>query len=1036
MTKKYLSSEKLSLVNVIDDKKNNKFFVSKASKQSFINKVLKLKSFNLVKEYENIFNYIKNNNIKYKTSLLKPIISDVKLDDNLKNNKITEVINIPFTSYKNKGTDYFINKTLNKVIEINKRKPNNIIKVSINFKNRDDLNNDSIINEQSKNINDKSQTKPIIFWLFMIDSQQSRLTNYFNNKKNRVYNIKIKIDSYSRITGYSLADHYRKIQSFKDNGLNLLCVPSAIKSFFEYKKQSSSSIKLIKRYESIIKKLESNDYNKPYSINDLDALAQYLNVSFKITDGINDDIYINKSSFNRNCITLLNNKYNHLELLSENIQEIKENEVNELLKKLNHYTKINNKVYTKDTTYIVKPSNFSIQFNEIKEKYLNSNYIKSNSSEAEYINNYCMSIHSIINPKLYDEYKELIINNDLTEDERNKEMEDYINPEIGDIKEDNNLDCNDDIINKIENEYFKELDIVKAYYNLTNNSEYGVPSNALIYYNDEYSKDIMTHIKNGFVGYYTLNITSQNEKIKYIFNELNNIVLTTPQVMTLINNNIDFDILSCLIAPSINFKFPEETLNRDSENAPRNYAKITGIMMKHEITSNTYIKTDEPEKLIKIINNQNKNIDLSINNDVINITKHKNQTLRHIGFFIHSFVSSQIINLILENDINNILGVKVDSIIIRKNSSMNFDSNIFTFKNSNINNLFNCQDDYTHSYILNKPYINNCTPCIFGDNQQIKNKMVILRGKGGAGKSSDIKNNFSDPDTICYASLAWARGVDFSKDYKCDISSLNRLIGEVNNRKCDKLIKNPFSKIEVIDELTLVNDSVIKHRIKELNEKGKILFIIGDVNDDGFNYQCSLNSSFVDGFKMFNPNDYNCQFIDYTTNYRFDEELNIKLDRLREFMEINKNENNKNELVYDYVLNNFSECIYHKSMINFNRGDMGISAYQESKRNFVYTNYYLEQGAEPRYYVNKTIYNKNIIKSHCSYEKPYHNNYEVRLFESVHSSQGKTCPINNQLLIIIEKNFDYQLLYTALSRARNLKQIKLITGFKTEKGEN
>ena len=89
----------------------------------------------------------------------------------------------------------------------------------------------------------------------------------------------------------------------------------------------------------------------------------------------------------------------------------------------------------------------------------------------------------------------------------------------------------------------------------------------------------------------------------------------------------------------------------------------------------------------------------------------------------------------------------------------------------------------------------------------------------------------------------------------------------------------------------------------------------------------------------------------------------------------------------------------------------------------------MSKGAEPVYYNTKTIIDKNIIRGDFSYDKPKHNNYETKLFNTVHACQGTTVPINSNLLIIIESNFDYQLWYTSLSRAKSLKQIKIITGF-------
>jgi 5S rRNA maturation endonuclease (ribonuclease M5) len=231
----------------------------------------------------------------------------------------------------------------------------------------------------------------------------------------------------------------------------------------------------------------------------------------------------------------------------------------------------------------------------------------------------------------------------------------------------------------------------------------------------------------------------------------------------------------------------------------------------------------------------------------------------------------------------------------------------------------------------------------------------------------------------------------------------------------------------VLDESTMISSTTISRIIYEFPDKR--IIIIGDIDSNGFNYQCSLSDSLVKGFKHFNPKYFNCQSITYTKNYRFDEELNNKLDKLRHFMKTNKDTPNKEQLLSDHVSNEFSSCFVDKSQINFKDGDMGISALQESKFDFAYSNYFISKGATPIYYNNQTKFNQNIIKSNFSYNKPTHNSYEVRLFETVHACQGKTVPINNNLLIIIESTFDFQLWYTSLSRARTLSQIKIITGF-------
>ena len=59
-------------------------------------------------------------------------------------------------------------------------------------------------------------------------------------------------------------------------------------------------------------------------------------------------------------------------------------------------------------------------------------------------------------------------------------------------------------------------------------------------------------------------------------------------------------------------------------------------------------------------------------------------------------------------------------------------------------------------------------------------------------------------------------------------------------------------------------------------------------------------------------------------------------------------------------------------------------------------------------------------------EIPSHSNYEMKLFKTIHSFQGRELKKEQKIIIYIDKYFDYNLFYTAISRARNLKQIYII----------
>jgi hypothetical protein len=55
--------------------------------------------------------------------------------------------------------------------------------------------------------------------------------------------------------------------------------------------------------------------------------------------------------------------------------------------------------------------------------------------------------------------------------------------------------------------------------------------------------------------------------------------------------------------------------------------------------------------------------------------------------------------------------------------------------------------------------------------------------------------------------------------------------------------------------------------------------------------------------------------------------------------------------------------------------------------------------------------------------KPDHNNYLETRFRTIHSYQGLQLTHDNNIIICMDNLFDYNLIYTALSRARRVNQI-------------
>ena len=206
-----------------------------------------------------------------------------------------------------------------------------------------------------------------------------------------------------------------------------------------------------------------------------------------------------------------------------------------------------------------------------------------------------------------------------------------------------------------------------------------------------------------------------------------------------------------------------------------------------------------------------------------------------------------------------------------------------------------------------------------------------------------------------------------------------------------------------------------------LGFKNCFIFLLGDVDEDGTKYQCSINDN------IYKPN-VNTQYIKFIKAYRFEPELNEKLLLLRKYMKDFKNDilllkHNFNKL--------FKDRFFNSNVIKFNKEDIGISPNDDIKKNNKLTNYFIEKGSEPQYYIKNTNIHKNELRGARIYNIKNTNNYEMKLFKTIHSFQGRELTENNKIIIFLGGNlFDYNLLYTAVSRAKKLNQIYLINRLK------
>jgi hypothetical protein len=252
----------------------------------------------------------------------------------------------------------------------------------------------------------------------------------------------------------------------------------------------------------------------------------------------------------------------------------------------------------------------------------------------------------------------------------------------------------------------------------------------------------------------------------------------------------------------------------------------------------------------------------------INKKNEKEKTGRHIAYYIHSYTKNLIVQQLKQVNINDVFGVKIDSIVIKKNAII---KNILPcfhqeFKKCKIDKLLSCERtnnciDFCMNYGIEiDGFLDNDTentneeyghfrplfsyteiettfkPSFLPNNEMITSNVIFMSGKGGSGKSYSILNNLSD---VCMVSCCWNLTQAKKQEYQTIRPlSINKIIGKTNNKKSEKIIVR--NKYIFLDELTMWKEEHINQVIKEYPYK--FVFLAGDIDFDGKFYQCNLKN--------------------------------------------------------------------------------------------------------------------------------------------------------------------------------------------------
>lgn len=552
----------------------------------------------------------------------------------------------------------------------------------------------------------------------------------------------------------------------------------------------------------------------------------------------------------------------------------------------------------------------------------------------------------------------------------------------------------DDLITYVEE--FEEIDGTKAYAKFKHCSWYeGFMSKPA----DFRQSDVIEGI-----GYYLIgNIdwTNANPQIKLIQQTFNlysgrNIYIS-PELKFMMDNGLTFKIYGGCWGVKFDFDFSESMLNGKYDGVP-NYSRWTGLCSARNPYTTYYMDTNDTEYAGHITEEC---MNASYNNGRIRFTVNRDRQPHkaHIGGFIYGYQRINLIEQLMKMDISRILRINTDGI---KYLPHDFELNsifrrepITTKKKTGL-----IMGDREEGLLTN---INDCDARIWFQfhmyfrtttkRKHYDNELYI--GAGGCGKThiNIIDTGLIRPLYVANAyKLTRAKAIEYSK-YGIRTEVLANVLSPM---RYDYIRKN-FNTI-ILDEASMISEEA-RAKIFNMYSKCKLIFC-GDIG-----YQADP----IEGTIM-NTNTFQ-HMTRMNVNYRcLDDKLATILRNVRDAID---NKQSVYELLDDIQRISRSELVE-----KYKPTDMVLTHTLRTQEIY---NELLD--AFEKYVITKS--DENFSRGEIYYEKQNTKNIEKRNAFTTHSVQGETFTEN--IYIDLELIANRKLIYTALSRAKRLNQLFIIT---------
>jgi len=480
----------------------------------------------------------------------------------------------------------------------------------------------------------------------------------------------------------------------------------------------------------------------------------------------------------------------------------------------------------------------------------------------------------------------------------------------------------------------------------------------------------------------TAKMKQLNDKMKIYTDYL---IYPSSELKMLVDLGCSYDIIcGAWSSNTLRFDMKEWEFMTEKWNGVAGYAKYVGRVNSKFMTKKYYCRGNEElassiEGSIYLPTNEHGEI-------LVEIKKKSNRHLSQFTAFIVSYQRIQIIKQLLKMEYNNLIRVCVDGIYYK--GECNFEYPFRVKKDKNFNNISG--DEYISNTYQRKYY--KC-----GESREHYHKELFI-GSGGNGKTH---YNLTDSGLVrvCYLAPSWK----LASKKKADYAHINSNVWANAITHDTKSILMYYNVI-VIDEASMMTEEQ-KNILFDLFKGCKLIFCgdIGYQTPPFLKTDVEMSSIGFDNVATM------------TKNYRFKcDKLISVIEQVREMIRADEID----WVVEMFVRKSFEKITLETLKTKYKIDDMILARTHEQKNKYTL----LFKDVE-KYYVDK---NKG---GYCNGEiifgsKPASASAVLQHAYTIHSIQGETC--ETTLYIDLSSSLDKRTLYTAISRAREAKQINIL----------